>query len=955
MEDYGVKKVVLGLLLIFVFSPGTVFAYEVQTHEGLTRATVETYLRLQNREFQQDEISAIVRGSSDEDSDKRPVNHFFDPIKERGLTVGLISWSTSKRWAQDTEEQANFCVQKICFSKVGYADKYFSSPIDYSWDRAIYEYVHGSKERGLEGLGHILHLLQDSSVPSHVRNDQHLNNGTYGDFDSYEQYAGKYGQGDVPILDLSSIQQRQNLSSYFDFLAGFTNGHFLSKDTLFKKYDYPKLSQLLTRSDGFGYDSILGHRLVVVNSKRDADGTIEIKTYIENPILDPNKLVLADYWSILSKEAIKNGVGVIDLFFKEVEKEKQTQVLKKKNVSQQEIDAKKVMLKGFSFAKKLYGSSLDENDVADLTSNQSASVAGAFDAEQDEPAEPKAQPVFKPTVTKVVLPTQKKVIEEIFEVDEDTEVSNESLSVTALSESDAQGTIVPISEVNPGGILGSGGGSGAPAPISTPSVTVGVPVYTSPSQNALLGTTTVTLAGTADANALISLNITAQGGAVTVATTSANSSGVWGTVVTTAEGTTTISATASDLNGNTSTSASLSYRSDITAPSVSVFSLLECSYALATDACTTAGSASPQLTAASSDVSYYTYIVDGSIVSTSSALISITLSAGARTVAIAAYDMAGNGATSSAVSIEMLNMPLVINEVGWMGTPASATASWLEIYNRSGHPIDMSRVRLSTSDGLNAFNLSGTLADNSYYLIENSETNTSELAEHIATSFTLSSTPTQITLSYIANGGATTTIDATPIASACGSSWCAGTIGGSSLSMERNQPGTVGTLASNWGSNNTVIKRGSDGVTLMNATLRYRNSITVDSISFSGGPDFNVFYIEGGHYQPTTGNFRFRDPMLVGSAHYVSLYVGTVGSSTALYEGPTLSSTDTTVATSPIPAQYQVQDQDFFATVVLVTPGPMASVEIGQFRDYFTTGVGSTPNSYGILRFKWGP
>lgn len=950
MEDYGVKRVVLGLLLTFVFSPSVAFAYEVKTHAGLTQATVETYLKSQNKSFQEAEISAIVKGSSDEDVDERPVNHFFDPIHDRGLKVGLISWSASKRWAQDTEGQANFCIQKLCFSKIGYADKYFSSPIDYSWDRAIYEYAHGNKERGLEGLGHILHLLQDASVPAHVRNDQHLNKWGGGDFDLYEQYAGKYGQGDVSALEQASILQRQNLSSYFDMLAGFTNGHFLSQDTIFKKYEYPKLSQLEVRDDGFAYDVVFKHKIALVKSKRDSLGNMETSIYLTDPAASSERNVLGDYWALLSKEAIKNGVGVIDLFFKEVEKEKQSLVLKKKNVSQQDIDARKVMLKGFSFAKKLYGSSLDEDDVADLTSDQSASAVNAFDSNSTEPTQPQKQLTPVVVTPKPQVPTQKKVAVVVPE-----EVSVEEFEETILPSEVATSTEERIVPVNNPLQVGVGGGGNAPVSTPTPIVTVGTPVFTSPSQSALFGTTTVTLAGTSDANALISLSITEQGGATSTATTSANSSGIWSLAITAAEGTTTISATASDSNGNTSSSASLSYISDITAPSVSVFSLLECSYTLVVGTCTTAGSASPQLTAPSSDVSYYTYIVDGGVVSTSSALTSITLSTGARTVAIAAYDMAGNGATSSAVSIEALNMPLVINEVGWMGTSVSASASWLEIYNRSSHSIDMSQVNLSTSDGANSFNLSGTLASGAYYLIENNETNTSESAEHISASFTLSSTPVQITLSHIANGAATTTIDATPVASVCGSSWCAGTTGGSNLSMEREQPAVVGTLASNWGSNNTVIKRGSDGSVLMNATLRYRNSITVDSIGFSNGPSFNTFFIEGGHYQPLTGDFRFLDTALIGTQHYVSLYVGTVGSSTVLLETPTGSATDSTINTSAIPAQYQVQDQDFFATIILLTPGPMASVEAGQFRDYFTTGVGSTPNSYGILRFKWGP
>src|SRR5690606_16375574 len=51
-------------------------------------------------------------------------------------------------------------------------------------------------------------------------------------------------------------------------------------------------------------------------------------------------IILSDYWSLLSKKSIENSAGVIDLFFKEVEKNKDNPefITKKKNFIGQVIE-----------------------------------------------------------------------------------------------------------------------------------------------------------------------------------------------------------------------------------------------------------------------------------------------------------------------------------------------------------------------------------------------------------------------------------------------------------------------------------------------------------------------------------------------------------------------------------------------------------------------------------------
>ena len=959
MEDY---RTILGsvfVLTIVSLLPVEAFAYEQKTHMGITRATAETYGgQSGSQKLAADDIAAMVQGSNEEDADSRPVNHFYDPIHERGLTVLLTSWESSKLWAEDTKGQAGFCIQYyFCSGTISYADKLFSSPKDYSWDRAIYEYTYGNKKRGLQGLGHILHLLQDATVPAHVRNDQHLNNGSYGDFDPYEQYASRYGLGDVPALTFpTTIPQRSSISAYINAVAGFTNGHFVSEDTLFTGFDYPSLNQLDIRGDGFGYDLILKNRVASVQRLNDLFQNSKLIVSLNDPTADPKGLVLSDSWSLLSKEAIQNGVGVMDLFFKSVEQEKKTHEIQKKNVSQQEIDAKNATLKAFSWVKKLYGSSLDQNDVSDLMGNQPAAVAGALSggdesAGQGNTASGQEQPPVDQPAPKVVTP---KVEKKISVTTTPSSESNDERSLPSVPQQ------IPLNDPQRAGIVGGGGStpssndSGSnpsPAPVVVP-----LPIFTSPTAGSLLSTTSVTVSGTSGANATLTLLFTFQGGATSTGTTVASPLGVWNYATTTIDGAIQISATATDSNNNTSSASLLSFNSDITPPSVSTFSLLECAHSLATDACMTKGSAHPALSSTSSDVSYYSYIVDGTVTATTSTLGIITLSSGSHTVAIVAYDIAGNGATSSPVSIESADAPLVLNEIAWMGTPASPSDQWIELYNRSSHAIDLSQVTLTSSDGANNTPLSGTLAAGSYYLIEKSETTTSIASDLLVPALTLSSAPVQLSLLYTAGGLATSTIDETPIASACGSSWCAGTNDSDMRSMERTKTNVAGTLASNWNANNKIIKNGTDSVAgSLNATPKSLNSSTINSIGYTCNTNINDFYSEGGNFEPTSGNCRYYAPALVGLAHYGLVFAGTIGSSTS-YDGHSMGAANDSIEhPDTVPAGYQVQGQDLFAAVVLLTPGPQAAVELAQFMDYFQTGLQPPPhNNYGVLRFKWG-
>ncbi len=940
MENPRAIGLVVPLIAGVVLQPHLLFAYERDTHKGISQATVAAYESLSGETFDSFQTEQIVQGSFDEDDGSRPLNHFFDPINGRGLSVFFNTWPPSRVWAQNTEAQANYCDWGFCSKRVGYNDLYFSSATDYSWDRALYEYVYGDKNRGLRSLGHILHLLQDSSVPAHVRNDQHLNHEGVGDPDSYEKFSGQFGLGQIKVPEnLGTIQKYESLDEYISAMALYTNQGFVSKDTLFKNYESPSLASLNLGDDNFVYDRIDGHKVAYVQVTHDTFGQ---PTYTDKSLDDPGGLVLKDYWTYLSREAIRNGVGVIDFFFREVEREKKTHTIEKKNTSEAERRAKNLALKGFSLVKKLYGSSLTEEDVAELTGSSPAAAIQAL---------PNPSVVEEPS--KVLQISKQKATEESKIKDVPSKETSKGTAVQNAATS-SPSVILPKKTDQELFPVPQGGGGGAPttASTSTQPQDVTVPTIGLPLADSSHNEASILVSGTSDAGFGISVSYQENATDRSSTTTVAND-GTWSVAITPTEGQIQLSVTAVDLNGRTSVGATRSFSVDRTAPDVSGFSVFECSHSLKTSGCAVMNQAHLRIASSSLDMRYFAALVDGTATATSSnSEIQVSLAAGSHNLAVVAYDAAGNTATSTAVSVESLEMPIAINEVAWSGTNASPDSQWIELYNRSSDPISLSSVALSIGTA-EPVSLSGTISGESFFLIERTETDTSVASDFVYPFQALTSMPVAIALAYAPGGQATTTIDSTPVATACSGNWCGGTNDTARRSMERTQPNTLGSTPSNWNPNDGFWRNGNDANgAALNASPKKQNSQSLSSIGYFCEPD-TVSFIEGGYYQfgnGTQGRCTYESSNFGGN-RFGALFIGTVGSSTAVsshYLGVATSKFEFESAlTSP------TQGMDMFAVIFVPRFGSVDE-DTTAFTNFFQTGTAPPTLSYGIIRFKWG-
>ena len=240
----------------------------------------------------------IARGGMEEDEPFwRCRHHFHDPLQpwdQAGYHYSGITGESSILWAQ-----------------LGAGEQSWWSGGNYSWhDARDYFYNaltgtdHDQRNKDLYktflAVGHLMHLIQDSSCPEHVRNDSHAIGGsvyeklvTYYHFckeDKKKQMIQGWLQNSqsyaypfhLPELNIGGLPDNARISiarmvdtdwytgdnpgitiNPLIGLAEYTNANFLSQGRIFSGYDYPNKDSSVTRE------------LYVITDPRDCEITIE--------------------------------------------------------------------------------------------------------------------------------------------------------------------------------------------------------------------------------------------------------------------------------------------------------------------------------------------------------------------------------------------------------------------------------------------------------------------------------------------------------------------------------------------------------------------------------------------------------------------------------------------------------------------------------------------------------
>jgi hypothetical protein len=310
------KRIIL-LTLLF-FPAAEIFAYSPEaTHAGLAEQTVYFYNQNFSRQIAEREKDLIIKGAIEEDWPiVRSLNHFYDPIRN----IGISGFRTAKDWAVE-DFNGN----------------------DFAWNVAVGAYARGEMETAFVALGHVLHLIEDMTVPDHTRNDPHMGNGPLGmgtGESSYEKWTKSTKNRET--LSSLAISYRflkpvifVDIKQFFDFLANYSNRNFFGDDSIKNdvyQYEYPKVIRTDKRF-GYSVDGLLGDEFPVINFRinRDEDEEFFLRD-------DEKTYILSIYFDRLGKQAILAGAGVIDLFFRQAEEARAEHLRRQEDKLRKEID-----------------------------------------------------------------------------------------------------------------------------------------------------------------------------------------------------------------------------------------------------------------------------------------------------------------------------------------------------------------------------------------------------------------------------------------------------------------------------------------------------------------------------------------------------------------------------------------------------------------------------------------
>ncbi|MBN2354742.1 lamin tail domain-containing protein [candidate division KSB1 bacterium] len=162
---------------------------------------------------------------------------------------------------------------------------------------------------------------------------------------------------------------------------------------------------------------------------------------------------------------------------------------------------------------------------------------------------------------------------------------------------------------------------------------------------------------------------------------------------------------------------------------------------------------------------------------------------------------------------------VIINEIAWMGTPASYTDEWIELYNMTPDSIDLNNWTLRAADGAPQILLQGRIAGYCYYVLERTDDQTiSDYPAQQLYTGNLGNDGEHLILED-SSGFVMDRVD-------CSTEWFAGQNSPDKFTMEKKHPRAPGSLTVSWGNNNGLIKNGLDADgNPINGTPGAQNSI----------------------------------------------------------------------------------------------------------------------------------
>jgi len=229
------------------------------------------------------------------------------------------------------------------------------------------------------------------------------------------------------------------------------------------------------------------------------------------------------------------------------------------------------------------------------------------------------------------------------------------------------------------------------------------------------------------------------------------------------------------------------------------------------------------------------------------------------------------GATSSpataTITIAYPALSVVINEIAWMGTEASASDEWIELYNNTDQDLDLTGWQLTflprdatTTRIISTFATSTgttTLSAHGYFLLERTN---DEPVKDIKADQIFKGALNDDGGIFELRDASSTLIDLID----CSSSWFAGTTTLRYVSMERISSTSTAT-SNNWANNNLITRNGKDAAgNKINGTPKAQNSVSKSETTIDI-QNFNfLFDPSGDNFSQVTLTY-LGNPYIIGS------------------------------------------------------------------------------------------
>ena len=360
-------KSIMATILFLVILTSPVFSYDTdKVHPLINTKSIQmsnNFLRtLSNLGFYQG-IDSILNekqiykwfedGAKEEDIPLvRSYNHFHDPTKswdKAGLddyVLGIlhVTGDSSVLWAQNPD-QKYIASDGTVYDVNGTwswpkARGYYYQALT-STDKTLREQNFANTFRA---LGQAMHLLADSAVPEHVRNEEHAFGWHYEKW--CEQNSSTLNTSataiDYSITNNSLVSGLSPITNCWDTmpspgynlnpigLSEYTNFNFLGRKSIFKNYTYPQKPNILYLEPIIAEDGTTDYRVYFSGLTSDSQNINHLAStgYLWSELsavypdgVDDSRFNLddkcfADYSSILVPKAIGYSAGLLDYFFR---------------------------------------------------------------------------------------------------------------------------------------------------------------------------------------------------------------------------------------------------------------------------------------------------------------------------------------------------------------------------------------------------------------------------------------------------------------------------------------------------------------------------------------------------------------------------------------------------------------------------------------------------------------